>query len=86
MKHDEVRVKARIQFLSTGEGGRSATLEGASSYRPNHSFSGPEDDHMCIGFIELMEGERIAPGDVIEKTITLLASPAVEPEIRQGGE
>lgn len=41
---------------------------------------------MCIGFIELAEGEDVAPGDTIEKVITLWIFPAVETEIREGRE
>ena len=84
MENDHVRVEARIRFLSTEEGGRSLPLEGEGSYRPNHNFFGPDDRNMCVGAIELAEGERVAPGETIEKTITLWIFPAVKPEIREG--
>ena len=86
MDHGQVRVEARIHFLSTAEGGRSSALQGGSSYRPNHNFFGPDDREMCMGSIELAEGEQVAPGDTIVKAITLWIYPAVEPEIRQGRE
>lgn len=84
MARDQVRVKARIQFLSTDDGGRRSPLRGGGSYRPNHNFFGPDDRDMCMGFIELDEGEQVVPGDTIEKDITLTIFPAVDPEIREG--
>ena len=84
MARDHVRVKARIRFLSTEEGGRSTPLQGGGSYRPNHNFFRPDDRDMCMGFIELADGEQVAPGDTIEKDLTLTAFPAVEPEIIEG--
>jgi elongation factor Tu len=86
MARDQVRVEARIRFLSTEEGGRSSPLRGGVSYRPNHNFFGPDDRDMCVGFIELAEGEYAAPGDTIEKVIALSIFSAVEAEIREGRE
>ena len=57
-------------------------LQGGGSYRPNHNFFGPEDRDMCTGFIELAEGEQVAPGDTIQKDITLTIFHPLE--IRQG--
>jgi translation elongation factor EF-Tu-like GTPase len=37
-----------------------------------------------MGFIELADGEQVAPGDTIQKDITLSLFPPVEPEIREG--
>lgn len=84
MEHEQARVEARIHFLSTAEGGRSSPLQGQSSYRPNHNFFGPNDRDMCMGFIELADGEQVAPGDTIQKVVALSISPALRPEIRQG--
>jgi len=86
MENDQVRVEARIHFLSTEEGGRSSPLQGGGSYRPNHNFFGPDNHELCVGFIDLAEDERVAPGDTIEKALTLWIFPAVEPEIREGRE
>lgn len=86
MMHDWVRVEARIRFLSAAEGGRVSALRGGSSYRPNHNFFGPDSRDMCVGFIELVEGEHVDPGDTIQKEIAFLISPAIEPEIREGRE
>lgn len=86
MTNDQVRVRARIRFLTTEEGGRGEPLPGSVSYRPNHNFFGPDNREMCIGFIELADGERVCPGDTIEKDITLLIFPPVAPEIRTGRE
>ena len=86
MTDDNVRVRALIEFLTTEEGGRTSPLTGGGSYRPNHNFFGADDRNMCIGFIELAEGEQVAPGETIEKDINLLTWPAVAREIREGRE
>ena len=86
MEHDQVRVEARIHFLSAAEGGRSSSLQGGSSYRPNHNFFGPDERDMCMGVIELADGEQVPPGDTIAKTIILTIFPGVKLEIRQGRE
>jgi elongation factor Tu len=85
MAGDQVRVKARIRFLSTEEGGRRSALEGGGSYRPNHNFFGPDDKEMCMGFIELADGERVAPGETVEKDLTLALFPPIEPEMIHEG-
>ncbi len=84
MTDDQVRVRASIRFLSTEEGGRSSPLFGGGSYRPNHNFFGPDDRDMCMGFIELAEGQQIVPGDTIQTEITLWIYPAVRLEISVG--
>ena len=84
MTDDQVRVRASIRFLSMEEGGRSSPLLGGSSYRPNHNFFGPDDRDMCIGFIELPEGQPVVPGDTIQTEMTLWLYPAVKSEISVG--
>ncbi|MGN7127635.1 hypothetical protein [Methylorubrum thiocyanatum] len=84
MKDGQVRVRASIRFLSTEEGGRSSPLLSGGSYRPNHNFFGPDDRDMCMGFIELPEGQQVAPGDRIQTEMTLSIYPAVRPEIGIG--
>src|SRR5258706_15491815 len=86
MAHDQVRIEARIHFLTKEEGGRSTPLKGGSSYRPNHNFFGHDDRDMSIGFIELAEDERVEPGDTIIKEMTLSIWPELELEIREGRE
>ena len=81
-----VRVEARIRFLSTEEGGRQSPLHGAGPYRPNHNFFGPDDRDMCIGSIELAEGEQVKPGDTILKVVSFLATQVVISEVREGRE
>ncbi|MES2043828.1 MAG: hypothetical protein V4475_08110 [Pseudomonadota bacterium] len=39
-----------------------------------------------MGSIDLADGECVAPGDTVDKAITLWIFPAVEPEIREGRE
>lgn len=77
-------MRASIRLLSTREGGRSSPLLGGGSYRPNHNFFGPDDRDMCVGFIELPEGQQVAPGDTIQTEMTLWIYPAVKLEIRSG--
>lgn len=84
MSDDHVRVRASIQFLSTQDGGRSSPLLGGVSYRPNHNFFGPDDRDMCMGSIELPEGQQVAPGDTIQTEMTFWIYPALKPEIRGG--
>ena len=84
MPDDQVRVRASIRFLSTEEGGRSSSLSGGGRYRPNHNFFGPDDRDMCIGLIELPEGEQVAPGDTIQTEMTLWIYPTVKAEIGAG--
>ncbi|WP_179640934.1 hypothetical protein [Sphingomonas guangdongensis] len=86
MNGDWVRVLARIAFLTPEQGGRTHSLEGPSSYRPNHNFFGPDDRDMCMGFIEIAEGERVQPGDTIEKAISLSVFPEVQDQFREGRE
>ncbi|WP_202988262.1 MULTISPECIES: hypothetical protein [Sphingopyxis] len=84
MTEDRVRLRASIQFLSMEEGGRSSPLLGGGSYRPNHNFFGPDDREMCMGFIELPEGQQVAPNDTIQTEMTLRIYPTVKPEISVG--
>jgi translation elongation factor EF-Tu-like GTPase len=86
MESVQIRVEARIHFLSDEAGGRTTSLRGGGSYCPNHNFFGPDSRDMCIGFIDLAEGEHVAPGDTIYKTITLLGSPSLKPELKEGRE
>ncbi len=39
---------------------------------------------MCMGFIELPEGQQVAPGDAIQTEMTLWIYPTVKPEISVG--
>ncbi|OYU14722.1 MAG: hypothetical protein CFE37_09665 [Alphaproteobacteria bacterium PA4] len=84
MTDDQVRVEASIRFLSAEGGGRSSPLFGGTSYRPNHNFFGPDDREMCMGFIELPEGQQVAPGETIQTQMTLWIYPAVKPELNVG--
>jgi translation elongation factor EF-Tu-like GTPase len=86
MENHRLRIEARIHFLSTEEGGRRSPLQGGGSYRPNHNFFGPDNREMCVGSIDLAEGEQVAPGDTIEKALTLWIFPSVGREIQEGRE
>jgi elongation factor Tu len=86
MANDQIHIIARIRFLDAHEGGRSYPVKGGTSYRPNHSFFEPEDDRMCIGWIDVPEGSDVEPGDTIEVPITMWIWPELESEIRLGRE
>jgi translation elongation factor EF-Tu-like GTPase len=81
-----IRIKARLHFLTTKQGGRSTPIFGHDGYQPNHNFFGPDKQEMCLGYIDLAEGEKIWPGDTIERVMTLLILPELKPEIRKGRE
>ncbi|WP_370297568.1 hypothetical protein [Qipengyuania mesophila] len=70
--------------MSTEEGGRKSPLLGGGSYRPNHNFFGPDNRDMCIGFIELPEGQQVAPADTIQTEMGLLIYPTLKPKITVG--
>ena len=84
MADDQVRIAARLAFLTAEEGGRETPLQGGGSYRPNHNFFGPDDREMCMGFIDLPEGRTVHPGDTIDVTLTLLIWPALKESISVG--
>jgi translation elongation factor EF-Tu-like GTPase len=69
-----VRVRARIQLLSSREGGRSTAVVG--SYRPNHNFGNAENREMMTGFLEF--SQDFAPGQSREIVFTLFGSPDQE--------
>ena len=62
-----VRVNARIELLSSSEGGRNTAIVG--SYRPNHNFGDAEGREMMTGFLEF--SEHFNPGEMREITFTL---------------
>jgi translation elongation factor EF-Tu-like GTPase len=63
-----VRVLARVQVLSSEEGGRTSPFR--AQYRPNHHFGAPENRHFYIGQVEIPEGESVSPGETRELAIT----------------
>lgn len=86
MASDQILIMATIRLLTAAEGGRHAPLVGPSSYRPNHNFGEAQDLMMCIGSIELAEGERILPGETVQKDLLLFIWPELAPEIVVGRE
>lgn len=81
-----IRIRARVHFLTTEQGGRSSPIFGHVGYHPNHNFYGPDKQEMCLGIIDLAEGEKVWPGDTIERVITLLILSELKSEIREGRE
>lgn len=63
-------VYARVEVLSTQDGGRSGPF--ANRYRPNHNFGGPENRVFYIGEIVLEEDEKIYPGETREILIRFI--------------
>jgi elongation factor Tu len=81
-----VRIRARIRFLTTEEGGRSTPLAGGGSYRPNHNFGGPGNLEMCIGFIDIPAGAPVIPGATIDAEFEIMASSRMVANIREGAD
>lgn len=84
MNLDQLAIRARIELLATGDGGRATPLFGPVSYRPNHNFYCDENREMCMGKIELGEGQAFAPGQAMDVEIVLLTWPALTQDIRVG--
>jgi translation elongation factor EF-Tu-like GTPase len=68
---DWVRIRARIDFLRTEDGGRSTPLAGGTRYRPNHNLFEPENREMAMGEIVAPPGAIIRPGDSLELEMAL---------------
>ena len=86
MSNDAILIHARIHMLTAVEGGRSTPLIGGTPYRPNHHFLAAGDDRMCMGAIDLAEGESLAPGGTIERDILMWIWPELKGSIRPGQE
>ncbi|NML11023.1 hypothetical protein HHL08_12850 [Sphingobium sp. AR-3-1] len=86
MSDDAILIQASIYLLTSAEGGRRTPLRGESSYRPNHNFRGPDNSRMCVGAIDLAEGEEIAPGETIERDIIMWIWPEINDLIQPGRE
>jgi translation elongation factor EF-Tu-like GTPase len=86
MHNDQVRVRARIHLLTKEQGGRATPLQGGGSYRPNHNFFGPESKDMCVGLIDLPEGQVVNPGDTLDVDMTLQVWPELAEKIVAGRE
>lgn len=79
-----VRVRARIQLLSSEQNGRTTPLIGGTSYRPNHNFFEPDSRECTVGFIDIPEGQMILPGETFECDITFWLRPKVITKIVAG--
>lgn len=84
MDLDQVRIRARIELCPTSDGGRQAALRGPVRYRPNHNFFGEGDREMCMGEIELGEGQLLAPGEATNIEMTLWTWPALTGDLHVG--
>ncbi|CAN5814330.1 hypothetical protein BH11PSE1_BH11PSE1_16710 [soil metagenome] len=69
-----LRLRARIRFLSTDEGGRATPLAGGGSYWPNHDL-GVGNGEFRAGAVLLPVGE-VCPGDTIEAEVMLQIDPS----------
>jgi translation elongation factor EF-Tu-like GTPase len=84
MDLDQFAIRACIELIATSDGGRHSPLRGPLSYRPNHNFFGEANREMCIGTIDLSEGQTLAPGEAMEVGMVLLAWPALTQAIQVG--
>jgi hypothetical protein len=84
MDLDQVRTRARLELLPTSDGGRQEVLWGPVRYRPNHNFFGEADREMCMGEIELVEGQALAPGEAMSIEMTLWTWPALTRDLHEG--
>lgn len=82
-------LEARIDFLSTSEGGRSTPT--ASGYRPNHDFGLP--DGLCNASHEYPHADLVYPGESVRALIYLRSPelqrgrlhPGFELKVQEGG-
>jgi hypothetical protein len=79
-----LRLFARIDLLPSSEGGRQNALRGPVSYRPNHNFFDAANPEMCIGKIDLVEGQTLEPGASMDLELILIARPELAQELRVG--
>ena len=84
MDSDQLAIRAHIELIATSDGGRHSPLRGPVSYRPNHNFFGEANREMCMGAIDLSDGQTLAPGGEIDVEMVLLAWPALTQAIQVG--
>ncbi len=84
MDLSKLHVRARIELLPSEAGGRTQSIFGGTSYRPNHNFFAPDDRDMCMGAIELPSGQNLMPGQSAELEITFWVWPALRAAIGAG--
>jgi translation elongation factor EF-Tu-like GTPase len=74
-----MRVLARIELLSTADGGRKEALVGP--FRLNHTF---EPGEFVIANVEQRAGDALAPGDIADLIVDFL--PETAPRLTSGME
>ena len=79
-----LRLLARIDLLPSREGGRQTALRGPVSYRPNHNFFDADNREMCIGAIDLAEGQTLEPGASMDLQLVLMTWPELARDLRVG--
>ncbi|WP_448659658.1 hypothetical protein ACPVPU_04000 [Sphingomonas sp. CJ99] len=67
-----------------GRGRSKFTAAGRRQLQTQPQLLWPYDRDMCMGFIELPEGQQVAPGDTVQTEMTFWIYPAVKPEIWSG--
>ena len=75
-------VRARIDFLSTAEGGRASPVW--NDYRPNHNFGEPDGRVFCMGFFRLPSSRAVSPGESAEVKILFHSLPEMLDQIVPG--
>ena len=77
-----LKVRTSVQFLTAREGGKTTAVVGL--YRPLHNFGEDTNREMWFGQIQLLPGDRIAPGDTRKVVIEFHADPFLLRELRPG--
>jgi hypothetical protein len=77
-----INVRARISFLASDEGERTADVR--STYRPLHNFGGPDNREMWFGQIRLDANDKISPGESREVLIQFNTEPTLLAELKPG--
>lgn len=77
-----IRVLARVQVLTAGEGGRTHPF--TSGYRPNHNFGAAGSREFFIGQVEVPENGWVYPGEARELAITFLNAVGLREQLTPG--
>ena len=77
-----IRVRARIELISTEAGGRTKPI--GQRYRPNHNFGTEENRSFYIGQIDIPEETQLHPGENKEANVTFLSGPGLREKIAVG--
>jgi translation elongation factor EF-Tu-like GTPase len=80
----EIKVSAQLSLLASDEGGRRTAI--GSGFRPNHNFGAASDTEFVIGQVDLVEGQRLEPGQTAEVVVRFVDAPGLREKLRPGRE